>query len=113
MYDVVIVGAGPAGLSAALMLGRSRRRGLVWDTGRPRNAASNAMHGFLSRDGIHPREFLAISREQMHQYDTVALRDVEVMDAACRPDKRFDVTLAGGETVVSRKLLIATGVVDN
>lgn len=113
MYDVIIVGAGPAGLSAALMLGRSRRRVLVCDTGHPRNAASHAMHGFLSRDGVDPREFLKISRDQIRQYDSVGLRDVEVVDAACRSDARFDVRLAGGETLVSRKLLIATGVVDN
>ena len=55
MYDVIIIGAGPAGLSAALMLGRCRRRVLVCDTGKPRNAASHAMHGFLSRDGMPPR----------------------------------------------------------
>ena len=67
MYDVVNVGAGPAGLSAALMLGRCRRRVLLCDTGRPRNAASRAMHGFLTRDGIPPREFLSIAREQLRQ----------------------------------------------
>src|SRR3954463_5629140 len=113
MYDVVIVGAGPAGLSAALMLGRSRRRVLVCDTGRPRNAASHAMHGFLSRDGMAPREFLAIAREQLRQYDTVEVRDVEVTAAACESDSRFHVTLADGSRVACRKLLIATGVVDN
>ena len=78
MYDVIIVGAGPAGLSAALILGRCRRRVLVCDTGRPRNAASHAMHGYLSRDGMPPAEFLRIAREQMQQYDTVEMRDVEV-----------------------------------
>jgi thioredoxin reductase len=112
MYDVLIVGAGPAGLSAALMLGRSRRTVLVCDTGKPRNAASHGMHGFLSRDGMPPREFLRVAREQMTQYDTVAFRDVEVTSAECI-DGRFHVSLDGGERLTSRKLLIATGVVDH
>src|SRR5262249_33212118 len=107
MYDVVIVGAGPAGLSAALMLGRCRRTVLVCDTGKPRNAASRAMHGFLTRDGIPPREFLGIAREQLRRYDTIELRNTEVVDARC-VESRFQVTLAGGERFVSRKLLIAT-----
>lgn len=112
MYDVIIVGAGPAGLSAALMLGRCRRRVLVCDTGRPRNAASRAMHGYLSRDGIPPAEFLTIAREQMQQYSTVEFRDAEVVHAECS-DGRFHVTLRDGVRLPSRKLLIATGVVDN
>jgi thioredoxin reductase len=112
MYDVVIVGAGPAGLSAALMLGRCRRRVLVCDTGRPRNAASRAMHGYLSRDGIAPLEFLRIARQELHRYDTVRVRDVAVTAATCH-ESRFHVTLDGGERHQSRKLLIATGVVDN
>ena len=111
MYDVIIVGAGPAGLSAALMLGRCRRRVLLCDTGRPRNAASHAMHGFLSRDGMPPREFLRIAREQLQQYDTVEVRDMEVTVAECR-DSRFHVELSDGSAFLSRKLLIATGVVD-
>jgi len=113
MYDVIIVGAGPAGLSAALMLGRSRRRVLVCDTGRPRNAASRAMHGYLTRDGIPPAEFLAIAREELRRYDTVETRDVEVVTASCRSDARFDVALADGTGHTARKLLIATGVADN
>jgi thioredoxin reductase len=112
MYDVIVIGAGPAGLSAALMLGRCRRRVLVCDTGKPRNAASRALHGFLSRDGLPPLELLRIAREQMQKYETVELRDVEVTVAECR-DSRFHVTLADGSEVESRKLLIATGVVDN
>src|SRR6186997_1973718 len=112
MYDVVIVGAGPAGLSAALILGRSRRRVLVCDTGKPRNAASREMHGYLTRDGIPPKEFLAIAREQLGQYDTIEMRDAEVTTAECI-DGRFRSTFADGAFVLSRKLLIATGVVDN
>ena len=113
MYDVIIVGAGPAGLSAALMLGRCRRSVLVCDTGRPRNAAARALHGYLTRDGISPLEFLALSRQELEQYDTIELRSLEVVGAECGEDRRFDVTLGSGEHARSRKLLIATGVVDN
>src|SRR3954451_6629782 len=75
LYDVLIVGGGPAGLSAALVLGRCRRRVLVIDSGRPRNAASRAMHGYLSRDGINPRELLRLGRAEVDRYG------VEVLDA--------------------------------
>jgi thioredoxin reductase len=113
MYDVIIVGAGPAGLSAALMLGRCRRSVVVFDTGQPRNAASQAMHGFLTRDGIPPRDFLRMAREELQRYQSVSLRDAQVVAAECQPDARFAVSLAGGERVTGRKLLLATGVVDN
>ena len=113
MYDVVIVGAGPAGLSAALMLGRCRRRVLVCDTGRPRNAASHAMHGYLTRDGISPAEFLALARRELEPYTTVELRHVAVVSAECTADSRFEIELASGERARARTLLLATGVVDN
>ncbi len=111
--DVVIVGAGPAGLSAALMLGRCRRSVLLCDAGRPRNYASHALHGYLTRDGIPPSEFLAIGRRELERYPTVEFRQVEVTDARCREDAGFDVTLATGDRVSARKLLLATGVMDN
>jgi thioredoxin reductase len=113
LFDVIVVGAGPAGLSAALILGRCRRSVLVCDTGKPRNAASHEMHGYLTRDGISPKEFLGLAREDLGQYDTVQLRHVEVTDARCTEAGHFDVTLKSGECVRSRKLLLATGVVDN
>jgi thioredoxin reductase len=112
ILDVVIVGAGPAGLSAALILGRCRRSVLVCDAGEARNRASHALHGFLTRDGMPPHELLAIGRRQLEPYDTVEIRDVAVTAARCRPDGRFDVSLAGGAVVTARKLLIATGVSD-
>jgi thioredoxin reductase len=111
MYDVIVVGAGPAGLSAALMLGRCRRRVLVCDGGRPRNAASQAMHGYLTRDGIAPSDFLARARDELAPYDTVRIVHAEVTDAVCQ-EGRFAVTLSGGERYYARKLLLATGVVD-
>jgi thioredoxin reductase len=112
LLDVIVVGAGPAGLSGALILGRCRRRVLVLDDGHPRNAAACALHGFLSRDGIAPGELLHIGREQLRPYTTVELRHAEVT-AAERGDHRFTVTLRGGERCDSRFLLLATGVVDD
>jgi thioredoxin reductase len=111
MLDVIVVGAGPAGLSAALFLGRCRRRVLVCDAGAPRNAASHVLHGFLTRDGIAPAEFLRIGREQLRPYANVELREVRVTDAR-RAGDRFELTLDDGQRVSSRKLLLATGVVD-
>jgi thioredoxin reductase len=111
-FDVIIVGAGPAGLSAALVLGRCRRRVLICDAGHPRNAASDHLHGFLTRDGIAPREFLQIGRDQLRPYETVELRQGTVTDAS-KTESGFEVVLENGRRVRSRKLLLATGVVDD
>jgi thioredoxin reductase len=107
----VIAGAGPAGLSAALILGRARRKVLVCDHDRPRSWASKAVHAFLTREGIHPRALRALARRELAHYPSVELRTAEVMSAAAC-DGGFDVTLAGGSRVRSRKLLIATGMRD-
>jgi thioredoxin reductase len=113
LYDVIVVGAGPAGLSAALMLGRCRRSVLVFDNGQPRNHASRALHGYLTRDGISPAEFRRLARAELAAYGTVRIRDAEVSVADCRSDGRFRVELTSGEQFAARKLLLATGVVDN
>lgn len=111
MLDVIIVGAGPAGLSAALILGRCRRAVLVCDHGQPRNAASSSLHGFLTRDGIPPAELLRFGREQLQRYPTVELIPGEVIDAK-RHGGKFEISMADGAQHSSRMLLLATGVVD-
>lgn len=109
-FDVIVVGAGPAGLSAALLLGRCCRRVLVCDSGAPRNARSRALHAFLTRDGVNPWELRRLGREQLAPYG-VEYREVAVSDAS--PAKGgFEVTVDGGERLRCRKLLLATGVHD-
>jgi thioredoxin reductase len=112
VWDVIIVGGGPAGLSAALMLGRCRRSVLVLDSGRPRNSDSQAVRGFITRDGTPPREFLRLARRELVQYTTVTLREALVTSGACEGASRFVVTLQSGDRHVARKLLLATGVCD-
>jgi thioredoxin reductase len=110
-YDVVVVGAGSAGLSAALMLGRARRRVLVLDGGEPRNAPSSGVHYFLTRDGTPPEELLRIGREQLEPYPGVEVREARATGAA-GSDGGFEVALEDGTVVGARKILLATGVHD-
>jgi thioredoxin reductase len=111
MFDVVIAGGGPAGLNAALMLGRVRRRVLLADSGQPRNAASAAVHGFFSRDGDDPAELRRLGRAHLDAYPSVRLVDTAV-ESAARVGDGFEVALAGGEAHRARRLLLATGVAD-
>jgi thioredoxin reductase len=113
LWDVVIAGAGPAGLSAALVLGRARRKVLLCDTGTPRSWASKEMHGFLTRDGIPPAEFRRLAHKELSRYPSVEFRAVEVTSATRNGNGDFSVTIGKRRRVRSRKLLIATGVFDH
>ncbi|MFG2727300.1 NAD(P)/FAD-dependent oxidoreductase [Streptomyces canus] len=106
-YEVIVIGGGAAGLSAALVLGRARRHTLVVDAGEPRNTPAAHMQGFLTRDGMPPAEFLAIGREEIKGYgvELVRGRVVEVAPG-------FAVTLASGRVLQARRLVVATGLKD-
>jgi hypothetical protein len=109
-YDVVVVGGGPAGLSAALALGRAVKRVLLCDAGPRRNAAAEHMHGFVSREAIPPLEFRRIAREQLRPYD-VTVTEVGVQDLVPQAGG-FMVTLADGTPVTCRRALLAAGMID-
>lgn len=111
MRDVLIVGGATAGLSGALVLGRCRRSVLVCDSGRPRNRFSRHMHGFLSRDGIAPYEFLRVARDQLAAYPNVECRTGTVT-ALERRERHFSARIDDREEVLARIVLLATGVVD-
>jgi thioredoxin reductase len=111
VLDAIVIGGGPAGLSAALVLGRCLRRVLVCDAGHPRNEPARIFNGFLSRDGSTPAEFLQICRDQLRRYETIEFRKVKVVDVE-RGDCRFIAILETGERVAGRMLLLATGLVD-
>jgi len=107
MYDVVIIGGGPAGLSAALVLGRARRKVALVDSGEPRNAAAHEAHGFLTRDGVAPGELLRLGREEVTGYG-VSLLDDRVVSVA----GGFTVTLESGRELAAKKLLVTAGLRD-
>ncbi|MEU2285777.1 NAD(P)/FAD-dependent oxidoreductase [Streptomyces sp. NPDC013178] len=111
-YEVIVIGGGAAGLSAALVLGRARRRTLVVDAGEPRNAPAAHMHGYLSRDGMPPAEFLAAGREEIARYGVQLVRDRAVDATKGEDGEDFAVRLAGGRTVRARQLVVATGLRD-
>ncbi|MBT2549730.1 NAD(P)/FAD-dependent oxidoreductase [Arthrobacter sp. ISL-65] len=110
-FDVVIVGGGAAGLSAALVLSRALRKVLVVDSGTPRNAPAAHMHGFLSRDGMPPSELLAAGRDEVKGYGCEILSGAVTELVRCG-QSGFWVLLADGQRVSARRLLIATGLRD-
>ena len=104
-WDCIVAGAGPAGLSAALTLGRARRRVLVLDSGAPRNYAAHAMHGVLGHDGLDPAALRARGREELARYG-IEVRDAEI-ESVRRADDGVEVD---GER--ARTLVLATGMLD-
>ncbi len=109
-YDAVIVGGGPAGLSAALALGRARKRVLLYDSGPRRNAAAVHIHNFVTRDGTAPEEFRRTARQQLARYPQVQVRD-ERVEAISGARGAFQVRTGSG-TSEARRILLCTGMID-
>ena len=110
IYDVLIIGGGPAGLSAALALGRARRRVLLCDAGPRRNATAAQIHNFVTRDGTPPSEFRAIARAQLGEYPSVEIRD-EAVQALTGSRGEFRAQTATGE-VLARRVILCVGMID-
>lgn len=110
MYDVIIIGGGPAGLNAGMLLGRSRRKVVLFDSGKHRNRWALSMNGFLSSDGMNPRDFIQKGRAELQKYN------VEIVDkaivTATHSKGCFVVNDADGTVYKARKLLLATGLKD-
>ena len=109
-FDAIVIGGGPAGLSAALLLGRCRRSVALVDDGRPRNAASAHAHGFFTREGTPPLELLRIGREQLAPYDVMIFTATALEALPCKGG--FSVTLSTRHRLTGQKLLLATGLKD-
>ncbi|TCP53924.1 thioredoxin reductase [Tumebacillus sp. BK434] len=109
MYDCAILGGGPAGLNAALVLGRARRNVALIDNNQPRNAVTHASHGFITRDGVTPTEFRRIAYQEIGQYSTVDHLQIEAVSIE-KIESQFEVLLSSGDRVRARKVILAMGV---
>ncbi|RXZ78546.1 NAD(P)/FAD-dependent oxidoreductase [Paenibacillaceae bacterium] len=107
-YDCAIVGGGPAGLNAALVLGRAKRSVALFDNSQPRNGVTHASHGFITRDGVQPAEFRRIAYEEVLSYPSVRHWQAEVTDVQ-KTDDGFALRTSSGERVQARKLILAAG----
>lgn len=109
IYDCAIIGGGPAGLNAALMLGRARRSVALIDNNRPRNAVTHASHGFITRDGVTPAEFRRIAYEEVLRYPSVDHLQTEVVSVG-KTNSGFEVHDSSGLCIQAQKVILATGV---
>ena len=112
VFDVVIVGGGPAGLNAAVVLGRCRRQVVLFDTGRQRNRRSHGIHNFLTRDDMLPADFIELAKREAKKYGVV-FRNIEVTNAIKMKNGRFSITDQKGNITYAKKILLATGLSDN
>ena len=112
IFDAIIVGGGPAGLNAAMVLGRSRRNVVLFDTGRQRNRFSHGIHNYLTRDNILPADFLKIAYKEIRRYGTT-VNHVEIVHAEKLESGIFFVKDKHGKKYHAKKLLLATGLRDN
>ena len=110
-YEVIIIGGSYSGLSAAMALGRSLRKTLVIDSGKPCNKQTPHSHNFLTHDGSTPAEISTLAKNQVEEYDTVKLHNGKAISAQ-KTDFGFEITTENGERFSSKKIIVATGIID-
>lgn len=110
-FDCMIVGAGPAGLSAGLTLGRARRNIAIFDNGTNRNRVTHESHGFITRDGIKPQEFKELGLKELEKYPSVSYFNTTISEIYKEEgQERFVVKSSDGQSFVSDKVVLATGI---
>jgi len=111
LFDCAIIGGGPAGLNAALVLGRARRNVILFDNNKPRNAVTQESHGFITRDGIKPTEFRQIAHREISKYPSVERKNTEVL-SVIKNKMTFELVTSMGEKYQSKTIIISTGLKD-
>jgi thioredoxin reductase len=111
LFDCAIIGGGPAGLNAALVLGRARRNTILFDNDSPRNAVTQESHGFITRDGIKPKEFREIAHRDIAKYPSVVYEKTEIFSIT-KKEQLFELVASNKEFYQSKTIIISTGLKD-
>ncbi|WP_191559332.1 NAD(P)/FAD-dependent oxidoreductase [Metabacillus idriensis] len=109
ILDCATIGGGPAGLNAALVLGRARRNVILFDNVQPRNSVTQESNGFITRDGVSPREFRDLAHQDIRKYPSVQIKNVKIAEVQRESGSIFKLITQEGKSYLSRKIIIATG----
>jgi thioredoxin reductase len=112
LFDSAIIGGGPVGLNAALILGRARRNVVLFDNNNPRNAVTQESHGFITRDGIDPKEFREIAHNEIGRYLSVIYAKREVISVIKNNKPLFELVTSENKRYQSKTIIISTGLKD-
>ncbi|WP_298827871.1 NAD(P)/FAD-dependent oxidoreductase [uncultured Planococcus sp.] len=108
IVDCAVIGGGPAGLNASLVLGRARRKTVLFDDNKPRNAVTSEAHGFITRDGIDPQELKRIAQDELNKYPDVKIEKQRVVHVR-KEQQLFHIETENGMFYKARKVILATG----